>query len=284
MSVTVPWEIYYASRTRRINEAEHILNDDSDSITPESIKRRRQLAQSELYQQELLSLVFCVMSPFIGSYLLYYVKSALSEPDRYINPFNVRLFVLASGVKPWSHFFRLVKNRSLFLQSEIHYPLPTVDNLKKRVANLEGALEELRRGYATKLDVKNLRDGVDVPLTQLSKAVRRNERKEEYLRLSSEERFVLLTERQEEMLNELALSAQLIERLRVEQQHMSGGILHVLKYVFSGERVMAKTQEDGHRMLWYERGPFFYMFLPVSGAASPHVAGTQMAKLRYSGT
>lgn len=245
-----------------------VLGDgvDGDEI-PESVARRRKAAQSELYQQELLSLVFCVASPFIGSYLLYWVKGALSEPDRYINPFNIRLFVLGSGVKPLSHLFRLLKSRSIFLQSEVHYPVPTVASLLKRVSRLETELDDLRKGYATKSDVKMLRDGVDAPLTQLSKALKRSERKEEYLRLSSEEKFALMTERQEEMLNEIAVSAHLIEQLRVEQ-HRSGSVLRVMKHIFSGERP-AQRAGEASSYLWYERGPFFYLFLPVRASDCP---------------
>lgn len=259
---TVPWELYYSSRTRRINQAASILTED-DSGTPESVKKRRKAAAAELLRNELLSLALCVVSPFIGSSLLYYVRGALSEPDRYINPFNIRLFVLASGVKPWSHFLKLVKNRNLFLQSEVHYPVTTVALLMRRVKVLEGEIDDLRRAYATKDDVRQLRDGVDLPLTQLSKAVRRYERKEEYLRLSSEEKFSILSERQEEMLHEIALSAQLIEQIRTEQEK-SGSVIRALRHIFAGPRA-----GDGQEVyVWYEKGPFFYMFLPVSGCSS----------------
>jgi len=257
--VRVPWELYYASRTRRINQAASVLTDN-DSDTPESVKKRRKAASAELQRNELFSLALCVVSPFLGSFLLYYVRSALSEPDRYINPFNIRLFVLASGVKPWSHFLKLVKARSLFLQSEVHYPVTTVALLMRRVKELEEEVDDLRRAYATKDDVRQLRDGVDLPLTQLSKAVRRYERKEEYLRLSSEEKFNLLSERQEEMLHEIALSAQVIEQIRTEQEK-SGSVIRALRHIFSGSRA---GSGEGHEVyVWYERGPFFYMFLPL---------------------
>lgn len=47
--------------------------------------------------------------------------------------------------------------------------------------------------------MRALRDGVDVPLSQLSKAVKRFNRKEEYLRLTSEEQFVVLSQRIDEL-------------------------------------------------------------------------------------
>lgn len=237
-------------------------DNEAEEAVPAHVKKRRQLAASELRQTELLSLLFCLASPFLGSYLLYYIRSALSDPDRYINPFNIRLFVLASGVKPWLHFFKLVRNRSLFLQSEVHYPVPTVARLVKRVRSLESELDDLKALYATKADVKLLRDGVDVPLTALSKAVRRYERKEEYARLSNEDKFAVLMQRQEEMLAELDASAKEIDAMRLQQERMGSG-MRALRYIFTG------TGSDGDRVrAWYERGPFFYLFLPVCSEPS----------------
>ena len=268
----VPWEIYYAARTRRISAAAVAVNTD-DSTTPETVIKRRQAAASELRQTELLSLLFCIASPFLGSQLLYYIKSALSDPERYINPFNIRLFVLASGVKPWMHFFRLVKRRTLFLQSEVHYPVPTVASLLKRVRVLETELDSLRALYATKADVKLLRDGVDVPLTALSKAVRRYERKEEYARLSNEDKFQLLMQRQEDMLAEIEASAKEVDEMRLQQEKVGSG-MRALRYVFSGAG--GPSGNDRSLRVWYERGPFFYVFLPVRSMPCPVHLATPM--------
>lgn len=281
---SVPWEIYYASRTRRLNASSVILTEqEEDSLVPEQIKIRRKAARAELYQNELFALAFCVLSPFIGSYLLYWVRGALSDPDRYINPFNIKLFIMASGVKPWAHFFKLVKNRSLFLQSEVAYPVPTVSILLDQVRELKMEMNTLKNRFATKNDVKNLRDGVDVPLTNLSKAVKRYERKEEYLRLSTEEKFEILHKRQEELLDELIVSNHTIESLRADQER-SSSVLRALRYIFSGEGQVASTgrqrrsalrdSRDGQgNYVWYERGPFFYMFLPVSSGILNAAAG-----------
>lgn len=269
----VPWEIYYASRTRRLNASSVVLTEAvQDALIPEAIKARRKAARAELYQNELFALAFCVVSPFVGSYLLYWVRGALSEPDRYINPFNIKLFIMASGVKPWAHFFKLVKNRSLFLQSEVAYPVPTVSILLDQVRELKTEMAMLKSSFATKNDVKNLRDGVDLPLTNLSKAVKRYERKEEYLRLSTEEKFEALHKRQEELLDELIVSNHTIESLRADQER-SSSVLRALRYIFSGEGQVAannrtrrsalRNTSDQSNNNWYERGPFFYMFLPV---------------------
>ena len=159
------------------------------------------------------------------------------------------------------HFFKLVKSRALFLQSEVHYPTATVTRLSRRVRDLEAEVDDLKSLYATKADVKLLRDGVDVPLTALSKAVRRYERKEEYARLSNEDKFAVLMQRQEEMLAELDASAREIAVMRQQQEKMGSG-MRALRYIFSGPA--AEGGEGRSAYVWYERGPFFYIFLPVS--------------------
>ena len=122
-------------------------------------------------------------------------------------------------------------------------------------------MDDLKALYATKADVKLLRDGVDVPLTALSKAVRRYERKEEYARLSNEDKFAVLMQRQEEMLVELDASAREMETMRQQQEKMGSG-MRALRYIFSGPA--AEGKDGQHMYVWYERGPFFYIFLPVS--------------------
>lgn len=245
---------------------------EAESLIPQEVRAKRKAASAELYLNELAALAFCVLSPFLGSYLLYWVRGALSEPDRYINPFNIKLFIMASGVKPWAHLFKLFKNRSLYLQNEIAYPIPTVSILLDQVREMRAEIDQLKNSFATKTDVKNLRDGVDLPLSNLSKAVKRYERKEEYLRLSTEEKFEILHKRQEELLDELIVSNHTIESLRADQER-SSSVLRALRYIFSGEgQVTANNRArrsalQGSRKqagyVWYERGPLFYMFLPV---------------------
>ena len=121
--------------------------------------------------------------------MLHFIRPALSEPDRYINHYSIRLFCFASGIKPWTHFFGIVKRRSLHLQEKIRHTPSEVERLQDRVKTLERDLIEFKKSMASKADVRLLRDAVDSPLTELVKAVRRHERKGEYMRLSAEERF-----------------------------------------------------------------------------------------------
>ena len=108
---TVPWDIYAASRTRRILSTTAATSTDDPELA-----RRRAHASSLLLRTELLSLSLTVLSPFLGASLLYWLRGVLSDPDRFVNGRNIRLFVLASGIKPWLHLSRVMRARSLRLQ------------------------------------------------------------------------------------------------------------------------------------------------------------------------
>lgn len=192
----VPWEMYAASRTRRILSADALAQDEDES--PERTKMR-ELAAAELRTAELVSLAFTLLSPLIGAYVLHWLQASLTDGERYLNAFNIRLFTLAAGIKPWTHGFSLIRRRILLLQEEVHYPSLQVETISRRMKRLEADLSQLRKLYATKADVRVLRDGIDVPLTQLSRAVKRYEKKEEHLRMSAEDKFGVVESRLEDL-------------------------------------------------------------------------------------
>lgn len=43
-----------------------------------------------------------VISPVAGAWLLHWLMDTFTDGNRYLNTFNIRLFMLASGIKPWS--------------------------------------------------------------------------------------------------------------------------------------------------------------------------------------
>ncbi|CAG8704180.1 9849_t:CDS:2 [Cetraspora pellucida] len=185
--IKVPWELYYAARSRRVvNE-----NLPGQTADPAQEAQRKQ-AEKELRLQEMWALLLVVASPIIGGYALHGAKMYLTDYDKYISHFNIMLFVFAAGIRPLMHIANLAKNRTLYLQEQVHYPSTEVELLKRRVQHLEYEFSQLRRGFATKRDVLNVRDGFEPTLSQLNKAVRRYERKEQYLRNYSEERFAYL--------------------------------------------------------------------------------------------
>ncbi|CAG8455065.1 5927_t:CDS:2 [Scutellospora calospora] len=191
--VWIPWELYYAARSRRvINE-----NLPGQTADPAQEAQRNQAAK-ELRLQEMWALLLVVASPIIGGYALHGAKMYLTDYDKYISHFNIVLFVFAAGIRPLMHIANLAKNRTLHLQEQVHYPSTEVELLKRRVQHLEYEFSQLRRGFATKRDIINVRDGFEPTLSQLNKAVRRYEKKEQCLRNYSEERFAFLESKLQE--------------------------------------------------------------------------------------
>ncbi|TKY88904.1 hypothetical protein EX895_002145 [Sporisorium graminicola] len=225
----VPWDIYHASRTRHVlthdqdedeeEETEQMLSEGAPSAPKSPAEKAeqaqaRRAAAAELRRSELLSLVFCVLSPLLGAYMLHWMRETMTDGNKYLNTFNIRLFTLAAGIKPWSHAISLVQRRMLYLHEEVHHPSSKVEKMNQRLRRLEADLSSLRKLYATKNDLRVLRDH-DV---QLGRAVRRSERKEEHLRLSAEEKFSIVEGRLEDLLREVAINAELIEEERRERE------------------------------------------------------------------
>lgn len=122
--------------------------------------------------------------------------------------------------------------------------------MSRRLGRLEADLSSLRKLVATKSDVSLLRDGIDLPLTQLSRTMRRYEKKEEHLRMSAEDKFSLVENRLEDLLREVAINAELIEEERRQRQRvisLPASIFQALKYAI-GQR----SQESSHHEYLYD--------------------------------
>ncbi|KAJ1021314.1 hypothetical protein NDA18_005553 [Ustilago nuda] len=256
----VPWEIYYASMTRHVlthdaDEQEQAEQcEDADRDTSRGTKKKlveshqyiqaRQAASAELRRSELLSLIFCVTSPIVGAYMLHWMRETMTDGNKYLNTFNIRLFTMAAGIKPWSHAIHLIQRRMLHLQEQVHYPSSKVEKMSQRLARIEADLSSLRKLYATKNDIRVLREHE----TQLGRALRRSERKEEYLRLSAEEKFSIVEGRMEDLLHEVAINAELIEQERKERERAASlgiSLFEAVKYlVGSGLTVRRTSRKD----------------------------------------
>ncbi|CAG8564805.1 11280_t:CDS:2 [Paraglomus occultum] len=184
----VPWELYYAARSRRV------INESNTPSDPQ-LEEQRAAAAKDLRKQERNALALVVASPILGGYALHFAKMSLTDYDKYITHFNINLFVFAAGIRPLMHIATLAKNKTLHLQEQVHYPSTEVELLKRRVQHLEYEFSQLRRGFATKREVLQVRDGFEPTLTQLNKAMRRCEKKEACLRTYSDERFAYLEEK-----------------------------------------------------------------------------------------
>ncbi|GAA5867312.1 hypothetical protein JCM1840_005024 [Sporobolomyces johnsonii] len=268
--IKVPWEIYYASQARYVLPQARTPSDDTTFVEDPLVSAQRDASAAALRRNELFSLFSTMLVPAIGAGLLHYARGLLSDPDRYINRFLISLFAIATSVKPFLHFTRLVKKNSLYHQEVVHYPSSEVHLLRRRVERLENDLVQLSRAFATKSDVRALRDGVDVPLTALSKAVRRFNRKEEYLRLTSEERFALLVARLDE-----ATEVQLQQQQALDELERDANDVDVVKLVGKvlNHVLTTPTRSDSRRkgaklgtkeLGWYERGIMYYVLWPVN--------------------
>lgn len=242
----IPNDIYQAARTRRVLQADQLAEeDDVDKESHERIRRRR-AAIAELQRTELIALGCCILSPIAGAYILQWLQHNLTDGQRYLNHFNIRLFTVAAGIRPLIHTFKLIRRRTLLLQEDVHFPSVKVESLQRRIHRLEADLSSLRKAAVSKDDVRLLRDGIDVPLTHMSRSIRRYEKKEEYLRTSAEDRFALVEARMEDLLRECAINAELIESERIERERslsLGRSIFETFKYAV-GQRNSAAALPD----------------------------------------
>ncbi|KAJ8481847.1 hypothetical protein ONZ45_g15163 [Pleurotus djamor] len=88
---TFPWTLYHTCRPRH------------------------ELRSSTLHGLELFFLVLTVISPLLGALLLRLVGNAIVGPDA-LSWFNVTLFVLATGLRPWRHLVHRMTNAAEELQ------------------------------------------------------------------------------------------------------------------------------------------------------------------------
>jgi hypothetical protein len=140
----VPWALYQKAKPR--SKAFHVPTSDPDSLEG----RYADLAASELQRLELFYLFLAFLSPFLGASLLRYVTAAILGPDA-ISWFSVGLFVLATGVRPWSKIIDRLKRRTEELHDFVHYPpshrCATEDRqtqLEERVVKLEKTVNKLK--------------------------------------------------------------------------------------------------------------------------------------------
>ncbi|GAA6018831.1 hypothetical protein JCM10207_000255 [Rhodosporidiobolus poonsookiae] len=159
---------------------------------------------------------------------------------------------------------------SLYHQTLVHHPSNEVNVLKKKVEKLEDELAQLQTTLAHKSDLRTLSTAFSAPLTTLQKSVRRFARQEEYLRLSSDERFAVLLGQVEALQADAerreADLAEVRRRQEVDDLYIGrlvGSVARtVLLRVHVGAGVGRVKQETEKG--WYERGVAWYAFWPVN--------------------
>jgi hypothetical protein len=109
--------------------------------------------EEELRKHELVGLTWVILSPALAGYTLQYSRYFLSNYDKYMSSFNVTVFILASSIKPLIHIMALLRERTVYLQSEAMVDETEMEMLQKKVDLLEEELDTLRTAFATKRDL-----------------------------------------------------------------------------------------------------------------------------------
>ncbi|EDR00821.1 uncharacterized protein LACBIDRAFT_313036 [Laccaria bicolor S238N-H82] len=141
--IEIPWDLYQKSRPRRRSPS---LPPLPESTEPPSY---RTYAASELRSFELSLLFLTFLSPFLGALLLRYATAAVLGPQS-VSWFSTGLFVLATGMRPWSHLVERIRTRTAELHDLVHYPTPhsssaAHSDLERRVLELERKLGKMGR-------------------------------------------------------------------------------------------------------------------------------------------
>ncbi|KAF5342950.1 hypothetical protein D9758_014946 [Tetrapyrgos nigripes] len=179
--IEVPWSLYQKSRPRQ---------HPSTSIpSPTSSKEYTYYskATSELRFYEFLFLLLAAASPFLGLYALRYLSQIFSDADILPSWFSTSLFVLATGIRPWSHLIQRLNRRITDLHDIVHYPTPdssseTTEILRSELQEMQTQMRHMQKAFAdlhSKFvkDTEEVYDYVDDAVEMVEKSVKRRERK-----------------------------------------------------------------------------------------------------------
>ncbi|KAK1217046.1 hypothetical protein PQX77_020320 [Marasmius sp. AFHP31] len=174
---TVPWSLYHKARPR--DRPPHIR-----SIHTSAEDRYRDLASTELRKIEFFLLTFATFSPFIGAYLIQLISISVLGKNSF-SWFSISLFVLATGVRPWSHVVQRIAGRVTDLHDIVHYPAhhpasngdfrTELEDLRKQFQQLNSSITQLQNKSAS--SAQEMYDYVDDALDVVEKSMKRQEKK-----------------------------------------------------------------------------------------------------------
>lgn len=179
----MPWQLYQSSLPRKSPKQSPSKRNSADG-------RLIELAQSSLSRQEKFYLFLTVASPLVGALFLQHVIAALGAAES-LSWFSTTLFVLATGVRPWSHLVSRLRARSRLLHDAVHYPsehsnshhrLETdrvIAKLVARVDELQGELKDTRARLEKVEVLKDVCDDLSEALDEAQRSSRRGERRAE---------------------------------------------------------------------------------------------------------
>lgn len=129
-------------------------------------------------------LFISAVSPFFGAVVLRIVSQTITGEDL-VSWFSTALFVLATGIRPWSHIVDRISTRITDLHDVIHYPLSAescpedvqteLKEVKLKLSLLQTSLGKLRQ---TMMDnTENVYEYVEEAVDALELTVKRHEKK-----------------------------------------------------------------------------------------------------------
>lgn len=158
-----------------------------------------QLAHSELKGLELFYLGLSIFAPFIGAHLIRHIFMAM-EVDS-LSWFSQTLFVLATGVRPWSHFIERLQQRTNDLQDVVDQPVneerhravdQTLAAIMARLDSLEAALHNITDKSEQIEPLQEACEDLTEAMGDLERSVHRHERKTELARVAHNTRLAVL--------------------------------------------------------------------------------------------
>jgi hypothetical protein len=164
-----------------------------------AVKAQMRLAEGELQRHEFAYLFVSMITPFAGAALLRTVLGLVNGVDS-ISWFSTTLFVLAAGVRPWGHLISRLRERTTSLHDNIHYPSPDTQFIAtsrlqavvERMNSLEQELLAVKRAMAMRAYMEEIHDDLNSALQGTERAIRKQERKSESLRIAYDARFTAL--------------------------------------------------------------------------------------------
>ncbi|KAI0789250.1 hypothetical protein C8Q75DRAFT_807353 [Abortiporus biennis] len=190
--IEVPWQLYHASMSR---ESKRRFAKDAVEIS--------KLAASELRRQELFYLAFTVVSPLLGAALIRYVLAALAGVDN-LSWFSTTLFVLATGIRPWSHLISRLRQRTQHLHDAVHYPShdsqayhnieleKKLRTILRRIDALEDHVEQLQEKTAKTETLQEVCDDLSEAVGNVERSLNRQERKLDGMKATHDARITVV--------------------------------------------------------------------------------------------
>lgn len=139
---------------------------------------QQEMASEKLRNQEMVALALCFLGPILGTGLLHAIRSQLSRPSEgLVSNFNLTIFLLMAELRPSSHLISMMQARTLHLQRIARGNSSTGDSVRgEQVQELNKRLNEVEARLADVVmqDSKNDgRDGKDAIATEVINNIRR---------------------------------------------------------------------------------------------------------------